>query len=148
MLLGEDIQDRLSQSPKSNLTLIINSSRLIRTPVSGYLWACIDFLDSNNFSSKFVDGLKSSVTRWLYYFSISGHLQQWELVQLCHKIAKVGSALCQMRNKLSKICQRLVNVCQSGKISPNLVTLAQSYLHFELWFVVALAREGFLVPIM
>ena len=41
----------------------------------------------------------------------------------CHKFAEVGSVFCQIGNKLSKICQRLVNFCQSGKISPNLITL-------------------------
>ena len=45
----------------------------------------------------------SSVTRWLDYLSIFGHLQQ------CHKFAQVGSVFCKIRNKLSKICQRLVN---------------------------------------
>ena len=45
----------------------------------------------------------SSVTRWLYYLSIFCHLQQWKLAQWCHKFAKVGSAFCPIRNKLSKI---------------------------------------------
>ena len=39
------------------------------------------------------------------------------------QIAIVGLAFCQIRNKLSKIYQRLVNICQIGEISPNLVTL-------------------------
>ena len=52
---------------------------------------------------------RRSVTRWLDYFSIFSHLQQWKLAQSCHKFAKVGSAFCQIRNTLSKICQRLVN---------------------------------------
>ena len=30
----------------------------------------------------------------------------------CHKFATVGSAFCQIRNKPSKICQKLVNFCQ------------------------------------
>ena len=64
-----------------------------------------------------------SVTRWLNYFSIFGHLHQWNWAQKCHKFAKVGSAFCQIRNKPLKICQRHVNCCQSGEISPNLVTL-------------------------
>ena len=38
-------------------------------------------------------------------------------------IAKVGSAFCQIRNKPSKIWQRLLNFCQRGEILPNLVTL-------------------------
>ena len=46
--------------------------------------------------------------------------------QRCYKFAKVGSAFCQIRNELSKVCQRLVNFCQSGENSPNLVTLQAS----------------------
>ena len=57
-----------------------------------------------------------SVTKWLDSFLIFGHLQQWKLAKLCHKFAKVGSGLCQIGNKPSKICQ-------SGEISPNLVSL-------------------------
>ena len=34
------------------------------------------------------------------------------------------------QKKLSKICRRLVNFCQSGKISPNLVTLLNVNLVF------------------
>ena len=39
------------------------------------------------------------------------------------QLAIVGSAFCQKRNKPPKVCQKLVNFCQSGEISPNLVTL-------------------------
>ena len=39
------------------------------------------------------------------------------------KFAKVSLIFCQIRNKLSKICQGLVKFCQSGKNLPNLVTL-------------------------
>ena len=45
------------------------------------------------------------------------------MAQKCHEYAKIGSAFCQIRKKHSKICQKLVNFCQSGEISPNLVTL-------------------------
>ena len=44
------------------------------------------------------------------------HLQHWKLAQICNKFAKVGSAFCQLINMPSKFCQ-------SGEISPNLVTL-------------------------
>ena len=37
------------------------------------------------------------------------HLKQWKLAQYCHKFAKVGSAFCQIRIKLSKICLRLLS---------------------------------------
>ena len=36
--------------------------------------------------------------------------------------------LCQIQNKLSEICQRIVKFCQSGEISPNLVTLVESLM--------------------
>ena len=39
------------------------------------------------------------------------------------KISPIMSRICQIRNKLSKICQILVNFCQSGEILPTLVTL-------------------------
>ena len=64
-----------------------------------------------------------SVTRWSDYFSVFGHLQQWNLAQKWHKFVKVGSAICRVKNKPSKICQRFVSFCQSGKISPNLIPL-------------------------
>ena len=63
------------------------------------------------------------MTRWLDCFSIFDRWQQWKLAQKCHKFAQVGSAFCQIRNKLSKFCQRLINFCQSGEFSPNLVSL-------------------------
>ena len=69
----------------------------------------------------------TSVTRWIDYFSIFGHLQQWKLAKKRRIIAKLGSAFSQKRNKLAKNRQRLVNFCQSGEISPNLVTLALTY---------------------
>ena len=39
------------------------------------------------------------------------------------KTNPVMKQICQIRNKPSKNCQRLVKFCQSGEISPNLVTL-------------------------
>ena len=38
-------------------------------------------------------------------------------------LAKLGLNLCQKLNKPSKDCQRVLKFCQSGEISPNLVTL-------------------------
>ena len=46
-----------------------------------------------------------------------------KLAQQCNNFAKVGSTFYQIRNKLPKICQRLVKCYQSGEILPNLVTL-------------------------
>ena len=58
----------------------------------------------------------TSVTRiWLF-----GHLQQWKIAQWHKTFAKVGSKFCQILNKPSKFCQ-------SGEISPNLVTLFSTY---------------------
>ena len=56
--------------------------------------------------------VRISVTRWLDYFSIFGHLQNWKLAQKCHKFPKVGSTFYQIRNKPSKICQKLIKICQ------------------------------------
>ena len=39
------------------------------------------------------------------------------------KISPIMSRICQIRNKLSKICLILRNFCQSGEILPTLVTL-------------------------
>ena len=57
----------------------------------------------------------NSVTRWLDYFSIFGHLQKWKLAQLCHKFAKVGSAFYQMGNEQSKILPDLKSFAQLAK---------------------------------
>ena len=46
-----------------------------------------------------------------------------KLAQKWNKFAKVSLLFCQIRNKPSKICQRPVKYCQSGEISPHLVTL-------------------------
>ena len=66
---------------------------------------------------------KTSVTRWFDYVSIFGHLQQWKIAQKCKKFAKVGLLFCQKRNKPPTSSQRLVKLCHSDEISPNLVTL-------------------------
>ena len=59
------------------------------------------------------------------FLSIFGHLQQY-------KFAKVGSKFCQSRLvqrfakytiNYRKKCPRRFKICQSGQISPNLVTL-------------------------
>ena len=44
------------------------------------------------------------------------------------KISPIKSQICQIRYKKSKNCKRLVNFCQSGEISPNLVTLILVHL--------------------
>ena len=45
------------------------------------------------------------------------------LTRSIQKVPNKGSQLCQISNKpLLKCCQRFLNVCQIGEISPNLVT--------------------------
>ena len=69
----------------------------------------------------------TNVTRWLYYFSVFGHFHQWKSAQWHTKFVKIGLEVCQIQNKLSKNCQRLKRICQSGEISPNLVTLSITF---------------------
>ena len=63
----------------------------------------------------------NSVTRWLYYYSIFVHLQQWQLAPW-HKNAKVATKVRQILN-IQKIAQIFLFFCRSGEISLNLVTL-------------------------
>ena len=42
-----------------------------------------------------------SVTRWLAYYLIFGHLQQWKIPKLCKTLPKVGSKPCQILNLTS-----------------------------------------------
>ena len=53
--------------------------------------------------------------------------QQKTIAQKHTKFAKVLSKLSQILNKPSKCCQISLNLCQNGKISPNLVTLLKTY---------------------
>ena len=64
-----------------------------------------------------------SVTRWVDYFSIFGHLQKWQFGKWHTKFFKVGSKVCQMLNYLLNNCQKLLRFSRSGETSPNLVTL-------------------------
>ena len=59
-------------------------------------------------------------------YSIFGHAQQWIFAEL-QKCTKVDQTFCQILNKVSKNCQRLLKSCQSGEISPNLATLVAWY---------------------
>ena len=50
-------------------------------------------------------------------------------MKACHfdeMFAKVGWKFCQILNKPSKDSQKVLNLCQSGEISPNLVTLIET----------------------
>ena len=60
-------------------------------------------------------GWGRSVTRWLDYLFNFWSLSTYE-------------SFAQLQNLLlnTKKCQRLLNICQSGKISPNLVTLVEA----------------------
>ena len=57
-----------------------------------------------------------------------------KISQKCHKLAKVGSAFCQMRKKLTKIYPILINFCQKGETLPNLVTLSPWPLSSQTFF--------------
>ena len=48
------------------------------------------------------------------------------------QICESRLSIFQIRNEQSKICQRLVNFCQSGEISPNLVTLLVPPTHTRI----------------
>ena len=63
------------------------------------------------------------MTRWPDYFFNIWPFSAMKIRPIKSQIAKEGAAFCQIRNNPFKNCQRLVNFCQSGKISPNLVTL-------------------------
>ena len=58
--------------------------------------------------------------------SIFGHLRQWRKFVAKNTICVYKSRLNILPNNPSKIAQRLLNCCQSGEISPNLVTLLPS----------------------
>ena len=47
---------------------------------------------------------ETSVTRWLNYVKVFGHLQQWKLAQRKNIFPVVGSKFCQVLNKPSKNC--------------------------------------------
>ena len=62
----------------------------------------------------------NSVTR---LFLIFGHLQHWKVVQKQNNFAKVCPKFCQTLNNPSPTWRRFISFCQSGEISPNLITL-------------------------
>ena len=60
--------------------------------------------------SRNLDNIDDSVTRWLDYFSIFGHLHQEKVAQKQNNSAKVGSKLGRILNKHSTIFQRFINI--------------------------------------
>ena len=66
------------------------------------------------------------MTRRLDFLSIFGPLQHWIFAQQHKKMTKVGSQFCQILNKVSRNCRTPIIFCQSGEISPNLVTLKRT----------------------
>ena len=67
------------------------------------------------------------IARWFFF-----NICPFSVMKICpikSQIAKVCYAFCQIRNKPSKICLTLLNFCQNGKISPNLVTLPSTDNH-------------------
>ena len=74
-----------------------------------------------------------SVTRWLDYFF---NFRLFTTMKVCHfdeMFAKVGFQFCQILNKTSKDSQKVLNFCQSGEISPNLVTLVPWLVKYFVW---------------
>ena len=57
-------------------------------------------------------------------------------------IAKVGSKFCQAKNKPSKVCLKFLNVCTSGEILPNLVTLVITLTAAGRYYFSWLSRSG------
>ena len=74
------------------------------------------------------------MTRCLNYFKVCGHVQQWKFAQLHNILPKVRLKFYQILNKPSKICPRLLKLCQSAEIFPNLVTLAAGELRGLIYF--------------
>ena len=70
--------------------------------------------------------LSNSVTRWLYYISRFGKFVTMKISQIMSQMCQSRLSIIQIRNKLLKIYQTLVNFCQSGYFSPNLVTLVSN----------------------
>ena len=67
----------------------------------------------------------SNVTRWLYYFSIFGHLDHWKFAQEYKIFAKLGSQFCQVLNSYPRNVQKLFknlpkwrNFAKSGHAPP------------------------------
>ena len=80
--------------------------------------------------------LTNSVTRWPDYFSVLCHLQKW-------KFPKVEKFAKQLPFKHSIICQTIIkptNVCQSSKISSNLVTLLTNLLSIPPFLLFCVCR--------
>ena len=90
----------------------------------------------------------TSVTRWLYYLFNIWPLKRMKFAQKHKKLSKEGLIFGQIQYELAKIAKDLRRFCQSGEISPNLVTLQetnnvirvrptyiwQTYLHHPLQF--------------
>ena len=72
-----------------------------RLPLRDFSSMKVKFSNKERWSKK--EREPSSVTRWLYFYSIFGHLQQWQFA-LWHKNDKVGTNIFQILNKLSKNC--------------------------------------------
>ena len=69
-------------------------------------------------------------------FLIFGHLLSWKFAQKHSNCAKVSWKFCPKPNK--PYCQRFLNICQSGGISPNLVTLLWTSWRSSYWFLLGI----------
>ena len=78
---------------------------------------------------------RTSVTRLLVYVFNLGHLQQWNFAQYHTLFCQSRCKMLPKLNKPSKYCQSLFNFYQSGKISPNLVTLVTCVRRWKLTYI-------------
>ena len=74
-------------------------------------------------------------TRLLVYVFNLGHLQQWNFAQYHTLFCQSRCKMLPKLNKPSKYCQSLFNFYQSGKISPNLVTLVTCVRRWKLTYI-------------
>ena len=80
-------------------------------------------------SAGFKLGTNISVTRWRNYFSDFWLFFTMKIWPMALKFPKVGSKVGQILKKHRKITKDFIKICQSGEISPSLVTLLES--HFQ-----------------
>ena len=70
--------------------------------------------------------VRNSVTRWLVYLYNIWPFTTMTFAQYQQHFTNVGKISFQTLNEPSQNCQRLLIFCQSGEISPNLVTLVRN----------------------
>ena len=66
---------------------------------------------------------RSRVTRWLHYLVSFWPITATKICPIAFKFTQITSKFCQILNEPFQNGQSFLTVCQSGEISPNLVTL-------------------------